>query len=80
MKMSYCATLAGFTQKFEVSNGKRLQLRLEKREEPVNESVTLVVVGVSRSRNMAEYVYVVYVLMAVKQDPDGVVKYSRWKK
>ena len=29
------------------ANGKRLQLRLEKREEPVNESVTLVVVGVS---------------------------------
>ena len=49
MKMkSYCATLAGFAQKLRFANGKRLQLRLEKREEPVNESVTLVVVGVSR--------------------------------
>lgn len=43
---SYCATLAGFTQNLKFANGKRLQLRLEKREEPVNESVTLVVVGV----------------------------------
>lgn len=51
-----------------LANGKQLQLRLEKREEPVNESARHA--SGCRSRNMA----VVHVLMAVKQDPDGVVK------
>ena len=39
------------------ANGKRLQLRLEKREEPVNESVTLVVVGVSEGVEIWRNIY-----------------------
>ena len=61
--------------RFEFANGKQLQLRLEKREEPVNESARHA--SGCRSSNMAVVhvlMAVVHVLMAVKQDHDGVVK------